>query len=314
MALELIDSYPWFLNKPLPLAVNEQIIKTRITATEWVEHWRPFLARLLVMYQASRPRRFIVGIAGPPGAGKSVFAEQLNWMVGKGFLAKDAHSMSLPMDGFHYPNAYLLSHTRKLADGTEIPLSSVKGQPDTFDIASMRKALKELAARPEYVEWPGYTRVTHEPIPGKIKIHSSINIVFVEGNYLLVDRGAFAGIPGIFDLRIYIDGPAPKILSNLMERHIKGGKSVQDAKDWVKRIDLPNARVAESTKVNADVIIERNHEDDLSLVLWREDIDKHAAAKAAGAAAVQGAKHGSAAGNVAIPGAEPAPKNVPPAG
>ena len=287
MPLESIDAYPWFLNKPLPLAVNDHTVKTRISATEWVEHWRPFLGKLQDLWLAARPRRFIVGIAGPPGSGKSVLAEQLNWIVSKGFLSKDAHAMSLPMDGFHFPNAYLMSHTRKLPDGTEIPLSAVKGQPDTFDVVALRKALKELAARPEYVEWPGYTRITHEPVPGQIKIHESINIIFVEGNYLLVDRGPFAGIPAVFDLRIYVDGPAPKILSNLMERHIKGGKTVEEAKDWVKRIDLPNARVAESTKVNADVIIERNHEDDLSLVLWREDIEKHAALKAAAAAAAK---------------------------
>ena len=57
------------------------------------------------------------------------------------------------------------------------------------------------------MEWPGYTRITHEPVPGAIKVHESINIVFVEGNYLLVDRGPFVGIPSIFDLRIYVDGP-----------------------------------------------------------------------------------------------------------
>ena len=85
-----------------------------------------------------------------------------------------------------------------------------------------------------------------------------------------------------------------KILSNLMDRHIRGGKTVDEAKEWVKRIDLPNARVAESTKVNADVIIERNHEDDLSLVLWREDVEKHAAAKVAAGGA--GASAGDAAG------------------
>ena len=66
-----------------------------------------------------------------------------------------------------------------------------------------------------------------------------------------------------------MDGPAPKIMANLMERHIAGGKSVEDAKAWVKRIDLPNARIAESSKMQADVVIERDHEENLTAVVWR---------------------------------------------
>ncbi|MGN6367550.1 MAG: hypothetical protein ACTHN5_04750 [Phycisphaerae bacterium] len=282
MSLESIEAYPWFLNKRLDLMVNDNLVHTRFNASEWMDHWRPLLARCLDLWLAAKPRRFLVAIAGPPGSGKSVLAEQLHWLIERGLLHKEMHSVALPMDGFHFPQAHLQNNFRSLPDGTRIPLDSVKGQPDTFDVKSLRQAIKTLVGRPEYMEWPGYSRFTHDVAPGKYHIHYSANFVIVEGNYILVDRGPFHGIPDLFDLKIYIDGPAPKIIANLMERHIAGGKSVDEAKEWVKRIDLPNARIAESTRSHADVIIERDGDDDLSAIKWRE---KPAVAAAPAAAA-----------------------------
>jgi pantothenate kinase len=269
VALEHIDPYPWFLNKVLELTVNERTVRTRISSTEWADAWRPFLARLYDSWCVHFPRRFLVGIAGPPGAGKSILAEQLHFIIDKGFLHKEAHvAPALPMDGFHYPNAYLESHTRRLPDGAEIPLSSVKGQPDTIDVARLRRYMTALLQRPEYVPWPGYSRNSHDVVPDRYHVHESVNLVIIEGNYVLVNRGSFAGIPEMFNLRMYIDAPAPKIIANLVERHIQGGKTIDEAKDWVKRIDLPNARVAESSKVNADVVIERDSDNDIASVFW----------------------------------------------
>ncbi len=270
MSLESIEAYPWFLNKRLDLMVNDSLVHTRFNAGEWMEQWRHFLARTLELWLAARPRRFLVAIAGPPGSGKSVFAEQLHWLIERGLFHKECHSVALPMDGFHFPNAHLINAFRQLPDGTRIPLASVKGQPDTIDVKSLRQHLKMLVGRPDYMDWPGYSRFTHDVVPNKYHIHHSANFVIVEGNYLLVDRGMFAGIPDIFDLKIYVDGPGAKIIANLMERHMAGGKTVDEAKDWVKRIDLPNARIAESSRSHADVILERDGDDDLSNIIWRE--------------------------------------------
>ncbi len=269
MSLDLIDPYPWFVNKPIDLKVNDQPIHVRITASQWTDFWRPFLARLLEMWKNAYPKRFIVAIAGPPGSGKSVFSEQLQWLVTKGFFHKKAASHTLPMDGFHYSNDYLESHKRKLPDGSEIPLAWVKGQPDTIDIPSLRRHLELLIQRPAEVAWPGYSRYTHDILPHLYRIHEPANLLFVEGNYLLLNAGPFKGITSFFDLKIYLDAPAAGVLSNLMDRHMRGGKSVEQAKEWVKRIDLPNARIAESTRANADLIIERNIESEISAMHWR---------------------------------------------
>lgn len=302
VALEHIDPYPWFLNKPLDLVVNEQLVRTRITASEWAESWRPLLGRLYDLWLAHLPKRYLIAIAGPPGSGKSVFAEQLHYIMDKGVLHKDAHTVALPMDGFHFPNQYLHDHVRKLPDGSEVRLSALKGQPETFDIARLRRYVQALIARPECVPWPGYSRFTHDVVPDKFRVMASANLVIVEGNYLLVNRGPFAGLPEMFDLRMYVDAPAPKIIANLVDRHIKGGKSLEEAKDWVKRIDLPNARMAETSRHQADVIIERDTDDDLAAITWKGEATQ-VATKGQNAAGTDGTS------TVTPPVAAPPPEN-----
>jgi pantothenate kinase len=269
VALEHIEPYPWFLNKPLDLVVNEQLVRTRITASEWADSWRPLMARLYDLWIAQFPKRYLIAVAGPAGAGKSLFAEQMHFLIDKGILHRDAHVVSLPVDGFAYPNAVLQMHQRKLPDGSEIPLSSLQGHPDTIDVPRLRRFLQALIARPEYLPWPGYSRFVHDIVAEKYKVHQSVNVVVIDGNYLLLDRGPFQGIPGLFDLRVYVDAPAPKIIANLMDRHIRGGQTIDDAKEWLKRIDLPIARIVESTKSAADVIIERDTDDDIASITWR---------------------------------------------
>jgi pantothenate kinase len=269
VSIEHIHSFPPFLNKPLPLVVNDQEIKTRILASEWADYWRPFLSRLYELFAATRPKRFLIGIGGPPGSGKSVLAEQLHWIITNGHFHPAAKSCALPMDGFHYPNHYLQNHTRKLSDGTEIPLSAVKGQPDTIDVKLFRHHLEQLLTRPDSMPWPGYSRFVHDVIPNRHHVERAVNLVIVEGNYVLVNRGPFAGIPKVFDLKIYVEAPGPKVVANLVERHMRGGKTLEQAKDWVRRIDLPNARIAESTKASADVIFSRDTGQDLSGMTWR---------------------------------------------
>jgi len=253
----------------MELKVNDHLVHARITSTEWTDIWRPFLAKLYELWAAQPNKRFIIGIGGPPGVGKSVFAEQLHFMIDRGVMHKEAHSVALPMDGFHYPNSHLLQHKRTLQDGTQIPLIEVKGQPDTIDIARFRSHVQQLIDRPENVMWPGYSRMLHDVVPDGFRVHVSINVVIIEGNYVLVDRGAFKGLPEMFDLKVYIDGPAPHIIANLVDRHIAGGKSKEQAKDWVRRIDLPNARIVETSKSVADVVLERDAENRIAAMTWK---------------------------------------------
>jgi pantothenate kinase len=263
---QVIDAFPHYLNKAIELRVDDRPTEVKFTSSEWSDFWRPFLTRLAEARDAHHGR-MMIAVAGPPGAGKSVFAEKLSWLLNKGAV-RGATAMALPQDGFHYDGYYLRSNFRTLPDGEKICLADVKGANDTFDAVEMKKSLERLRANADNVGWPGYDRREHETVPNRFRVADTVNMVIVEGSYLLVDKGLYAGIPQLFDLRIYIDTSGARIIAGLMQRHLGGGKTVEQAKAWVKRVDLPNAQLVDGSKARADVIVKRNDEDALEGFTW----------------------------------------------
>ena len=128
-----------------------------------VEHlFLPLLRRLSELQHCSG-RRCIVFLAAPPATGKSTLAQFLAQLscTEEGLTPVQA----LGMDGFHYPNRYLAAHTI-LRDGEEIPLTSIKGAPETFDVHAL--AAKLGAAREESVTFPVYDRRIHDVVPDAV--------------------------------------------------------------------------------------------------------------------------------------------------
>jgi pantothenate kinase len=267
MSLDAIDPYPWFLHKEIPLVVNHLPGTMHISSKEWTDSWRPFLGRLVDLHKILE-QRIIVGIVGPPGAGKSFLAEQIAWLASRGCIP-GVMATALPMDGFHHNREYLEHHHQRLSSGESISLLESKGSPFTYDAESLRQHLQQLREVLPMMTWPGYDRQTHEVVPEEHRIPAAVNMVLVEGNYLFLDRPPFKGIGDFFDLKIYVEAPAPSIMGNLMERHILGGRSMEAAKDWVKRVDLPNARLVESTRSVVDVVVQRDQQDRMSAVIWK---------------------------------------------
>ena len=78
--------------------------------------------------------RLLVAVAGPPGAGKSSFAESLTQALNSAVTNSAA---VIPMDGFHYDDAVLESRR----------LLGRKGAPATFDFGGLRHLLLGFALR-----------------------------------------------------------------------------------------------------------------------------------------------------------------------
>lgn len=180
--------------------------------------------------------RVIVGIAGPPGAGKTTLAAA---------LAPSLDSAAVvPMDGFHLANDEL----------DRLGLSRRKGAPETFDSLGYVALLRRLRSASELVYAPSFDHVMNEPIAGSIPVPPSVRVVVTEGNYLLLWPAARA----LLDLSIYIDvAVSEERVAGLIERQIAKGLTPSDAAEWVHRSDESNARLIATTASLADVSLTR---------------------------------------------------------
>jgi pantothenate kinase len=192
---------------------------------------------LWVRCQAAGTARYLFGIAGSPGSGKSTLAAQ---------LASDLDAVVVPMDGFHLPNDAL----------DELGLRDVKGAPPTFAAMAFVDAVRRLAAADTDVDLPDFDRAVDQPRPGRITVRPSDRIVIVEGNYLLLDSSPWVALRGLFDAVAHLDVDPVQRVHRLVRRHVRFGKTPDEASAFVQSSDEPNAARVEAVRHRAHLLVE----------------------------------------------------------
>jgi pantothenate kinase len=185
--------------------------------------------------------RVMLGLAGPPGAGKSTVADALH-------RRHADHSVVVPMDGFHLANTEL----RRL--GRE----KRKGAPETFDAAGFVGLLERIRRQraDEIVYAPEFRREIEEPVAGAIPVAASTRLIIVEGNYLLLDEGRWGDVARQLDEVWYIDVDPALRIGRLVDRHVHFGRTRAAAEEWVLSNDEHNARLIESTRPRASYVVD----------------------------------------------------------
>ena len=185
-------------------------------------------------------RRFMLGLAGAPGAGKSTVAQAL-------LHAFEGRAVVVPMDGFHLANSEL----------ARLGLAGRKGAPCTFDAAGYVALLERLRRRPDgaTVYAPEFRREIEEAIAGAIAVPDDIELVITEGNYLLLEEAPWHGVREQLDETWYVDVDPDLRRSRLVARHMQFGRSEQAARDWVEGTDEPNARLIEASRPRAQRVL-----------------------------------------------------------
>ncbi|MET9640219.1 nucleoside/nucleotide kinase family protein [Streptomyces virginiae] len=190
---------------------------------------------------AGRGGRRILGVAGPPGAGKSTLAARLAEALGP------RTAVVVPMDGFHLAQAEL----------DRLGRADRKGAPDTFDAAGYVSLLLRLRASDGATVYaPAFDRSVEEPIAGSIPVPPDVPLVITEGNYLLHDAGEWAGVRPLLDEIWYCAPDEDTRVRRLVERHVRHGREPADARAWVARSDEANARLIACGRHRADLVVD----------------------------------------------------------
>ena len=183
------------------------------------------------------PQRFILGIVGKPGVGKSTFTEFLYQYLSSDLVA------TLPMDGFHMSNEKLVELGRR----------ERKGAPDTFDVDDFAQALSSVRDGQDVdIRFPVFNREIEASIPSAGVIAAGVKLVIVEGNYLLHDQFGWDAISTYLDESWFLNVDDEVRMQRLIARHIQFGKTPEDAKAWSEGTDEANARLIELSKSRAD--------------------------------------------------------------
>jgi len=235
------------LKFPASLQVTEQQIDLAGLSEKQKAFYLDLFADVIGIYERGKKARFILGVAGPTGAGKSVVAVLLKELARQGSLPFAVEAITI--DAYHFPNEYLLSH---FSDG--VPLKAVKGRPDTYNPAALAADLRDFAAG-KIMSFPAYSRKLHDPVTDALKVNAANVLLIVEGLWVLYDQAGWENIGPLLDYSLFIDADPARVKGPVLQRHVRGGRSLEDAERHYESVDAKNAALVLTTRPRADKII-----------------------------------------------------------
>ncbi|MGR4069081.1 nucleoside triphosphate hydrolase [Halomonas sp. LR3S48] len=189
---------------------------------------------------AENRQRFIVALAGPPGAGKSFLSE---WLCRELNERQPGIAAVVPMDGYHLDNAILE------------PLGQlpIKGAPETFDPDGLKHDLERIRRADRTVAVPVFDRPLDLARAGGRLITLEHRLVIVEGNYLLLDRDPWRELHALFDMTLFLEVADEVLEARLIQRWLGMGQEQQGAIDKARHKDMLNARLIKRESVAPDL-------------------------------------------------------------
>ena len=186
--------------------------------------------------------RHIVAIAGAPGSGKSSLAEAL-------FACLEARrpgkSAIMPMDGYHMDNAVL-------SQRGWLPR---KGAPHTFDVDALERDLHRVRSKDRSVLLPVFDRDLDLARASAREIGVEIELLILEGNYLLLDQAPWSQLRLFFDTTVFLEVEEPVLEQRLIERWLRYGHDEVQARERALGNDIPNAKLVAQNSVAADITL-----------------------------------------------------------
>lgn len=173
--------------------------------------------------------RAILGITGCPGAGKSTLAEDLAERLD----SSEGTVVRVPLDGFHLSDLALVRLGRR----------DRKGAIDTFDAYGYLALIRRLREECDHTVYaPDFDRTLEQPLAGSIAVDTGVRLVITEGNYLLSPLAPWPELRREMAEVWYVDLDDDERRRRLVARHVRFGKTEEEAERWVELVDEVNAR------------------------------------------------------------------------
>lgn len=200
------------------------------------KYFIPFIEELADEFVGKGSIIYTLGIAGPPGCGKSAISSIFQLLLKE----RGISSFILPLDGFHLRNEEL--HKRKITlQNSTYSLYEIKGAKETYDVNRLVEAMNKLKAR-EHFFWPVYLRTVHEPVDEGIYISNQNAVYIIEGNYLFLTVSPWSTLSEFFNKRVFIVPRRRFLKQKIIRRKCRGGYSKKEAMEHYRRSDLRNIR------------------------------------------------------------------------
>jgi pantothenate kinase len=142
------------------------------------------------------------------------------------------------MDGYHLSNEELISLNRR----------DRKGAPDTFDTNAFTSLITKVKNNPDSEHrFPIFHREIEASKPDEGVVQSNAKVIVIEGNYLFSEEHNWQGVFPLLDHTWFIEIDDEVRIERLIARHIRFGKTPEEAENWSKGSDEANARCIELT-------------------------------------------------------------------
>jgi len=224
--------------------VNSFIINAAYYQRDIDNIFMPLVQCLCAMHESVN-RRIIVYLAGPGGAGKTTLSLLLETLIHNN---SNVAAQAIGIDGFHYNLEYIGKHYVE-QDGRQILMRDVRGSAETYDFIKLRE--KIAALQHGDVRWPYYDRSIHDVVEDFTFVNGQI--VIIEGNWLLLDEPPWCELSHFCDYSVFVNSNKDTLINRLVERKVRGGIGLNDAKEYVMRSDTMNIERIVNKRLRSDM-------------------------------------------------------------
>lgn len=103
---------------------------------------------------------------------------------------------------------------------------------------------------------PVYSRKIHDPIENAVVIKKQEpTLLLVEGLWVLYERSGWNKVGELLDFSIFVDAENERVRQGVLERHIRGGRTSEDAEQYYEENEAKNFNLVMLTKSRANKII-----------------------------------------------------------